>query len=117
MNPEITPLLVGLFAYIGAASATPMFEPFNRPEIFRRGFGEALFGVLNLIIFIGSVSLIVWSFIHVTWYVAAGLLVAGVVAGTFACRIMPLFLMSAMGPLIAGLAILSLHYLAWFSAK
>src|SRR5712691_10420621 len=102
MRPELTPLLLGALAFIAASSATPMFERWNRPELFRGKGGELLFGVMNLLILGGSISLLVWSFMHVTWYVAAGLIIAGVVVGRVAIRALPLVFMSALGPLLAA---------------
>ncbi len=91
-----------------------MIERWNRPELFRGKAGELLFGVANLLVIFGSISLIVWSFMHVTWYVAAGLMIAGVVVGRVAVSVLPFVFMSALGPLLAAGGIIVLHYIAWF---
>lgn len=114
MKTEIVPLLVGFAFCVGALSVRPMLERFNRPAIFLGGWGESFFGALRLVIIPGSISLVVWSFIHVTWYVAAGLLVGGAVAGSFACRTFPLPFMTALGPILSGAIIIVLHRLTWF---
>jgi hypothetical protein len=113
MKPTIVPLLVGFAFSVGAFSAEPMIERFNRPAMFREKWGEAFFYALGFTTLTGSVSLVVWSFIHVTWYIAMGLLVTGGIAATLACRWLPIPFMTALGPILAAMNILVLHYWAW----
>lgn len=50
MPVEASVALAVFFTYLGVYSSNPMFPRHNRPVVFRGTAGEALFGVVTLII-------------------------------------------------------------------
>lgn len=104
------------FSCLGVMSAEPMFPLINRPVIFRGKWGEWFFTLVTALIFLGALSLLIWSFLNVTWYVNLLVLVGSFLLSAFAIQLLPPFLIhSAFGPSIAAVGLIALHHLAWFS--
>ena len=91
-----------------------MFPRFNRPEVFRGRWGELLFGIVTLFIFLGGISTLVWSFLNITWYVSLLVIIVAFAVSIPMIQFLPaLFTGSALSPIAAAIGLLALHYVAW----
>jgi hypothetical protein len=114
MKEFLVPLLVGVFFCIGAYSGNSMFEKFNRPQIFWSKGGEFFLNFMNLSIILGSIGLVVWSFMNAPWYFAVGFSLLGIICGVVFIGIFRQLLISAIGLILSFSSILTLHWWAWF---
>ena len=118
MRAELIVAAGVFFVWLGVSSANPMFPRFNRPSIFRGTWGEPFFGLVTLSILAGAISLLVWSFANITWYVNLLVLVGALVISENLVRVLPAFFVgSALAPVVAATGLVILHNLAWFSLR
>lgn len=116
MQPEIVIVVAACLCCLGVLSAEPMFPISNRPEIFR-GSGQILFAAVNFAITVSSLSLLIWSFTKITWYVNIGLIVGALFGAAIVFQFLPAILReSAIGPFVSAIGLIVLHNWAWFVA-
>jgi hypothetical protein len=113
MRPELIVFLAVIFSCLGVHTTNPMFPVSNRPQVLRGKWGETFFiGIMSSIL-TGGASLLIWSFINVTWYVNI-LLIVGSLA-VFVYPLLPIVLTgSAVGSIVSAIALLFLSNWAWF---
>ena len=117
MQPEVT-ISIGVFlGVVGVMSAQPMFSILNRPNLFRGKWGEIFFFVVTSAVWFFGLSLVVWSFTKVTWYINIPLLIgAFILSGVIIYPLLPGFLRAtAVGPIFSGIGLAVLHNWTWFS--
>ena len=62
-----------------------------------------------------TVSLVIWSFKEVTWYINILVIVGSVAVFSYVYNFLPMILReSALGPILAFVGLLVLHYIVWF---
>lgn len=114
IEPEIIVITGSFASYMSARSTNPMFAEYNRPLIFSGKWGVPFFFALTALIFILSLSLLVWSFIEITWYVNICLIIGALSLSTYIYRFIPNFITgSALGPILSVILLDFLNYLAW----
>ena len=117
MRPELLVALAVFFSYMGASTASPMFSQDNCPKFFSGSGGQGLFMAVNSVIVLGSLSLLVWSFLHVSWYINVLILLGAMALTQSILRVLPTkFVRSAAAPVCAAVALCVLHRAAWFSS-
>jgi hypothetical protein len=115
MRAELIVFLGTCLVSLGVFSANPMFPIYNRPAIFRGGWGAPFFALITMGIMLGAISLLIWSFKEVTWYINILVIAGSVAVFSFVYGLLPSILReSAFGPLLAFGGLLVLHYIAWF---
>jgi hypothetical protein len=115
LRPELIVFLAVWLCFLGVYSAAPMFPAFNRPVLFRSRRGELLFFAVNTTVIIASLSLLLWSFLHITWYIDLLLIVgSGAIFSGVYRFLPPILTCSAFGPIVSALGLLFLHNFAWF---
>ena len=69
-------------------------------------------------ILIGGGSLLIWSFLNVTWYINILLIAGSVAVFVFAYPLLPIVLTgSAVGSIVSAIALLFLSNWAWFGSN
>ena len=95
-----------------------MFPSQRRPAVYRGERGEVLFSLVTFSILVGSISIAIWAFVHMTWYVSLFVLVVAFAATAF---IIKRFLFIIVGfpstPITAAIGLVVLQYFAWFSSQ
>ena len=116
MRAELIVALGVFLAWLGMYSIGDMVPRINRPRIFRGKWGEGAFGGMALSVAIFSVSMLVWSFLHIAWYINVPILIGALVVSILAVKFLPIiFVDSVLAPITAAFGLAILHYIAWFS--
>lgn len=115
MRAELIVFLSACLVSLGVFSSNPMFTISNRPAIFRGGWGAPFFGLVIMGIMLGTVSLAIWSFKEVIWYINILVIVGSIAVFSYVYSLLPTMLReSALGPILAFIGLLVLHYIVWF---
>lgn len=116
MRPELTICAAVWFCGLGVFSAAPMFPAINRPGLFRGRWGELLFLAINTTVIGSSVSLLLWSFLNVTWYITILVIVgSGSIFSVVYRFLPPILVCSALAPFVSAVGLLFLHRFTWFT--
>lgn len=113
MKAEVIIIVGTLLTLLGVNTSNVMFPYYNRPKIFRGKWGNLFFFVINTGIILGTMSLLIWSFKEVTWYISVFLIFGCVLFFSLIFHFLPIFLRSALGPIFSSLGLLILHYIMW----
>jgi hypothetical protein len=116
--PELILILTVFLFVFGVHSTTKCIPILDRPGLFLGRWGEGFFLAVCLSIPLLTLSLVVWSFIQITWYVNIMLLIGTAVVASIALYFLPVILVfSALGPIISTIGLIILHNIAWFGGK
>jgi hypothetical protein len=111
MRAELIVVLGTCLVSLGVFSANPMFPIYNRPKIFRGGWGAPFFAIVTTGITLSALLLLVWSFKEVTWYINILVIIGSITVFSYVYGFLPIILReSAFGPLLAFLGLLVLQY-------
>lgn len=114
MKPELVISLGTTLVAFGVSTLNPMFPTYNRPRIFRGKWGELLFFFIATFYFIGAISLLIWSFMNISWYVNILVIAGTLTLFSFLFNLIPSVIrMTAIGPIIAFWGLLIMHYVLW----
>lgn len=119
MEPELRIILSTVFTSIGQTTLKPMFHPTHgecyRPGIFIGKWGEAFLSAIGFLYVVLPISLLVWSFINVIWYMVIVLVIGSFVVSKSLMLIFPRLLLSTViSPLLSLAFLCCLHNSAWF---
>ena len=115
MAPDFIVILGSSLVTLGVFSSNQMFPIYNRPLVFAGAFGNLFFGIVLTTIVFGGMALVVWSFLHISWYINLLLIFLSVFGFSLWYNFLPSFLReSAFGPLIAAVGLIILNCVAWF---
>jgi hypothetical protein len=118
MRPELIVFLAVVFSCLGVYTTNPMFPRSNRPEVFRGKWGETFFTGIVFSILIGGGSLLIWSFLNVTWYINILLIAGSLAVFMYVYPFFPIVLTgTAVGSIISAIALLFLSNWAWFGSN
>lgn len=99
---------------LGMYTVRPILPIYNRPEIYRGTWGTLFFTIVTAGITFGSISLLIWSFLNVKWYITILLVIGSLFVFALLYRFIPLIIReSAFGSIIAFVGFVILNYAAW----
>ena len=114
MAPQLIIILASCFITLGVYSSNSMFPVYKRPLIFRTRFGDLMFFIIVTIVAVGGVALVIWSFLHIPWYIDIFLIIGSMLGFSLWYGFLPAFLReSALGPIVAAIGLLVLNCFAW----
>jgi len=115
MAPWMTVVLAVFLSVVGVTSITPMFPSFNRPHWLRGSFGDFFVGLVGLANFGFGISVVVWSFTEISWYIDIALVFGAFVVSSIVYLFLPAIIrFTLFGPLISGVWLTVLHNTVWF---
>lgn len=118
MRAELVVFLATVCACLGVYTTNPMFPMHNRPEVFRGTRGDLFFTGVVFSILIAGGSLLVWSFLAITWYVNLLLIVGSMAVFAVAYPLLPMMLTrTAIGSIVSAVALVFLSHWAWFGHR
>lgn len=116
MNPTMIFILTMFTASIGQVSILPMMPMHNRPLIFMGQTGDKRFHLLQMAMIVLTLSMVVWSFINVGFFLTVILAIVCLLICPIIIRLVfpALFLATALAPIVSAVGLFIINIAVWF---